>query len=528
MPSAREVVEMNWFAVLTAEFLGTFILVFTVANAIMSGSFLASFAIACSLMVVVYALGPVSGGNFNPAVTFGLLLAYMAKGHGDMPIPRLLGYWAVQFVGAFLAAIASGAVWGTPAGGAASTYNNSPQIITGNLTLSSVSGGFPGLGPGDHCEGSAYLAEFLFTCMLVFVVLNVGTLVPEKENNYFGIAIGFVINAAATAISHVSGCSLNPAVSCGLAMGSALFGSMPLSTALYNFALYSLFELFGAAFAVFLFFVVRAEWFSYTSKPVSMRAKMAAEFIGSFYLVLQISLVASDTGARFPGPLGLLGTASALMSMVYSLGAVSGAHLNPAVSLGMLIRGEFDDGLKGFIAYALSQFFGALAGVGMTSVIELCDSRGGYSIALVASSEADTADAGLIVLAKGTWGAIVGGEFVYTFLLVLVVLNTAVAPDAPNHYFGLAIGFVIVAGGVSVGPLTGGCFNPAVAFALGLGGCWATAEGGNNGWFLVYMVIEFVAGVAAAGVTHILRPEDEGWEGLPQVGDGEDLGEYTD
>merc|ERR1719379_3283165 len=57
-------------------------------------------------------------------------------------------------------------------------------------------------------------------------------------------------------------------------------------------------------------------------------------------------------------------------------------------------------------------------------------------------------------------------EFFYTFMLVFVVLNVAVAKKEANHWYGLAIGFVIIAGAYGAGAISGGCFNPAVANAL--------------------------------------------------------------
>merc|ERR1719454_274022 len=89
----------------------------------------------------------------------------------------------------------------------------------------------------------------------------------------------------------------------------------------------------------------------------------------------------------------------------------------------------------------------------------------------------------------GTWGMIAGSEIAYTCLLVLCVLNAAVK-NPPNQYYGLAIGFVIVAGGVAVGNMSGGMFNPAVAAAIdigaGLSQVWGTPVGGTHGWSPVY------------------------------------------
>merc|ERR1739848_937313 len=94
-----------------------------------------------------------------------------------------------------------------------------------------------------------------------------------------------------------------------------------------------------------------------------------------------------------------------------------------------------------------------------------------------------------------SWGSIAGSEILYTFLLVFVVLNVAVK-NTPNQYYGLAIGFVIVAGGVSVGSLSGGMFNPAVSVGVDIGAGLSFLFGkpieGEHGWFFVYSIFEFI------------------------------------
>merc|ERR1711924_12367 len=97
---------------------------------------------------------------------------------------------------------------------------------------------------------------------------------------------------------------------------------------------------------------------------------------------------------------------------------------------------------------------------------------------------------------------IILGEFFYTFLLVLVVLNTAaIASNAANKSFGLAIGMCVTVGGIAVGGISGGCFNPAVSFALGIGGLFAKNAGGQNAWFFIYWIAQLLGAATAAGVT---------------------------
>merc|ERR1719499_1056295 len=97
-------------------------------------------------------------------------------------------------------------------------------------------------------------------------------------------------------------------------------------------------------------------------------------------------------------------------------------------------------------------------------------------------------------------------EFLYTFLLCFVVLNVAVASksgNSPNQFFGLAIGYVIVAGAYGPGAVSGGCFNPAVAIGIDV----VSAKLGF-GWCLLYTLFEVVGGVLAVFAFEMMRPEE--------------------
>jgi aquaporin Z len=94
-------------------------------------------------------------------------------------------------------------------------------------------------------------------------------------------------------------------------------------------------------------------------------------------------------------------------------------------------------------------------------------------------------------------------EFLFTFALAYVVLNVATSKDHPdNSFYGLAIGFTVMAGAVAVGGISGGAFNPAVLVggaAMGLF-AWST---------LIYSIAQLAAGVAAGLVFRALTPEDK-------------------
>jgi aquaporin Z len=155
------------------------------------------------------------------------------------------------------------------------------------------------------------------------------------------------------------------------------------------------------------------------------------EFIGTFFLVLAIGLTGN------PLAIGVM-----LMVMVYMGGHISGAHYNPAVSIAMIFRGVLS--VKEAINYILSQLAGAfLAAIFVQWV-------GGAVMQIAPSSTVSV----LQILAV---------EAIFTFALVLVILNVATNPKTEgNSYYGLAIGFTVMAGAFAGGGISGGAYNPAV------------------------------------------------------------------
>src|SRR5262249_8149612 len=166
--------------------------------------------------------------------------------------------------------------------------------------------------------------------------------------------------------------------------------------------------------------------------------KYIAEFIGTFFLVLTMGCRVIAPGA---GPLAPLAIGSALMVMVFAGGHISGGHFNPAVTLGVWLRGKCE--AKDVAPYMISQVAGAVVA---SLAVRYLKSR-----ATIAPIQLATLPALL-------------AEFLFTFALVYVVLNSATAKStAGNSFYGLAIGFTVLVGAYSVGSISGGAFNPAVA-----------------------------------------------------------------
>lgn len=165
--------------------------------------------------------------------------------------------------------------------------------------------------------------------------------------------------------------------------------------------------------------------------------RYATEFIGTFFLVLTVGLVVLSEA-----PLGAVAIGSVLMVMVYMGGHVSGAHYNPAVSLALGFAGKLEK--RELLPYWGSQLAGAVAAALAVRAIT------GRTFAPAPGSDASALAAILV-------------EILFTFALVLVVLNTATNPKTQgNSYYGLAIGFTVLAGAIAGGPISGGAFNPAV------------------------------------------------------------------
>jgi aquaporin Z len=157
------------------------------------------------------------------------------------------------------------------------------------------------------------------------------------------------------------------------------------------------------------------------------------------------------------------------MVMVFAGGHVSGGHFNPAVSTAVFVRGRMT-----------STEWGAYMGTQVAAAIVA-----GLVVRAVGGDEAaaPVASAGKMLVV----------EFLFTFALAWVVLHVATAEGTlGNSFYGLAIGFTVVAGAFAVGGISGGAFNPAIAIGAMVTGLFKW----SNIW--IYLIAEFLGGAAAA------------------------------
>jgi aquaporin Z len=205
--------------------------------------------------------------------------------------------------------------------------------------------------------------------------------------------------------------------------------------------------------------------------------KYLTEFIGTFFLVLTVGCTVIP---GTPGVIAPLAIGASLMIMVYAGGHVSGGHYNPAVTLAVWIRGRCDT--KDVVPYWLAQIAGAVAAA-LTA---------GFLFGMGKPMTIENVPAALLA------------EFLFTFALAYVVLNTATAKGTSgNSFYGLAIGMTVMTGAFAVGSISGGAFNPAVAVGIGFMKLVAISD------LWIHLTGEIAGGAVAAMTFKFINPTDK-------------------
>lgn len=216
--------------------------------------------------------------------------------------------------------------------------------------------------------------------------------------------------------------------------------------------------------------------------------RLAAELVGTALLVLfgagsVVATLTADNGKVTYAGLGFIALAFSIVValVVYGFGPVSGAHINPAVSISLAVTRRFP--WAEVVPYVIAQLVGGFVG--------------GLLIVAIFGTHAVDLGMGATVLADGVayWQGI-AAEALGTFILLFAIMGLAVDRRAPLGWAGLMIGLAVGLEILLIGPLTGGSVNQARTFGPYL---TLTAFGGDVPWsqFGVYLIGPLVGGIAA-------------------------------
>ncbi|SDE34037.1 aquaporin Z [Mucilaginibacter pineti] len=186
--------------------------------------------------------------------------------------------------------------------------------------------------------------------------------------------------------------------------------------------------------------------------------KFFAEFLGTMVLVLMGCGSAVIAGANGTTGVGLLGIAFAfglsVVAMAYAIGHISGCHINPAITIGMVVAGRMKSSEA--IPYIIAQILGAIAGAGILLLI--ASGKEGYSIAVngLGQNGYDAASPGHYSLLAGFIA-----ETIFTFIFLLVIFGATSTKNIHGGFAGLSIGLSLVLIHIVGIPVTGVSVNPA-------------------------------------------------------------------
>lgn len=206
--------------------------------------------------------------------------------------------------------------------------------------------------------------------------------------------------------------------------------------------------------------------------------KYIYEFIGTFFLVLTVGMTVLEPNSV--GNLAPIAIGTVLVAFVFAGSHISGAIYNPAISLAVFLRGKLP--LKDFCIYFIVQLIGGAVAGFLTIYFK------GHAPEVTIEFE--------------TFKAFLA-EFIFTFALCYVVLNVATAKESKgNSFYGLAIGFTILAGAYAVGAISSAAFNPAVALGITI----MNFSAWSNLW--VFFLANLLGGTVAAYVFKAAHAKD--------------------
>ncbi len=230
-----------------------------------------------------------------------------------------------------------------------------------------------------------------------------------------------------------------------------------------------------------------------------MSKKLIAEFIGTLVLVVMGCGTAMLVGCNSDAGCGYILTALAfglvIVGMAYCVGNISGCHINPAVSLGVLISGNMT--VSEFVGYVIAQILGALAGTGILAAIftlgNVTDATGGFGSNGLSGVNGSSV-AGLLV------------EIVLTFIFVLTILGVTSKKGNHGSFGGLIIGLTLTLVHILGIGLTGTSVNPARSIGPAIAAA-ITGNGAPIACLWVFIVGPLIGAAIAAVVYKFLEAD---------------------
>ena len=219
--------------------------------------------------------------------------------------------------------------------------------------------------------------------------------------------------------------------------------------------------------------------------------KYIAELIGTFVLVL----FGCGSVVIANGAIGYLGVSfafgMAVLVMVYAIGPISGCHINPAITISMLILKKIN--LKDSVFYILFQIAGAIIGAGIVYLI-----ASGLASYNINTNGLGQNGYGALSPGKYSLTAAIVGEVVFTAVFLIVILGST-HKKAPAGFAGIAIGFTLFLIHIVFIPVTGTSVNPARSIGP------AVFMGGEIlGQLWVFIVAPILGGILGAGIWQLL------------------------
>jgi len=255
------------------------------------------------------------------------------------------------------------------------------------------------------------------------------------------------------------------------------------------------------------------------AKQSRISEKLLAEFVGTFFLVFTVCVSVVGGGDMAPIAIGTV-----LSIQIYSFGTVSGGMFNPAVTLAVLLSGRKKINCMMASFYMVVQFLGALAGASIAF--------GATEKTFCFTTQANPLPGDPSLHKRANWGTCFTMEMFFTMALCSAVLHTGTSFDAPNHYFGLAIGGTVMSSAFACGGFDQGSFNPAVTFGVNVANYFSedNAKLGTKisdkidlrtpdaGSWLLFLLVPFLGSVLAAAVFRGTRMgEFDEWRGNQKV-----------